>query len=382
VSTATRPRAINLAVLNKLIVSAYKGLGFTILFAILVGLVSYLGTSAFFFLSRGWLCPSIMSPTDPHVIQLSSELSQQLSARDKLVAEKLDLAVKLRDAERTVAAEETFQSGFRDAVGTEYRARFDEATRLRELSEKSDQSKEEVARSTAAFAGMSRERLKELYDAHLIDQDAYVKGAHELSQLAVSSLGLAQKDAEISGRLATLAREMQALGATGASLVPQTNGDGAAIPMRPRIPLTYDVLRIQHEYDRSVLELNRARDVRDGLTEGIKSIEQIIARYDRLIKGLSESGYLKAWEHGISVAFVPYENLGNVTKSEVLYGCRLGLAWCHKVGRVVGALDGEVTGKHPLRNTELRGVMVEIRLDEAGYGEKPVLYAGRPLFIL
>jgi hypothetical protein len=381
VSTAIRQRIINLTALNKLVVSAYKGLGFTILFVILVGLVSYLGTSAFFFVSKGWLCPSIVSPTDPHVIQLSSELSQQLSARDKLVAEKLDLAVKLRDAERTVAAEETFQRGFKDALGSEYKARFDEAARLRELSEKSDQSKDEVARSSAAFAGMSRERLKELYEAHLIDQDAYVKGAHELSQLAVSSLGLAQKDAEISGRLATLNREMQALGATGASLVPRTNDDGVAMA-RPRVPLTYDVLRIQHEYDRSVLELERARDVRDGLTEGIKAIEQIVARYDRLIKGLKESGYLKAWEHGISVAFVPYDNLANVTKSEELYGCKLGLAWCHKVGRVVGALEGEVTGKHPMRNTELRGVMVEIQLDENAYAEKPVLYVGRPLFVL
>jgi hypothetical protein len=46
------------------------------------------------------------------------------------------------------------------------------------------------------------------------------------------------------------------------------------------------------------------------------------------------------------------------------------------VGRVITTLDGEVAVKHPLRSELVRGLMIEIDLDEASWAEEKALYLG------
>jgi hypothetical protein len=56
------------------------------------------------------------------------------------------------------------------------------------------------------------------------------------------------------------------------------------------------------------------------------------------------------------------------------------MVWCHEVGTVLEVLPGEVTFKHPRRDTTVRGHMVELKLTDAAAGEDDVLFAGgRPL---
>ena len=77
---------------------------------------------------------------------------------------------------------------------------------------------------------------------------------------------------------------------------------------------------------------------------------------------------------------MPYDNLDKVKPGAPLYSCAVGLFFCHKVGSVVAVLAGEMTFKHPLHNTMLRGQAVQLKLDDARMAEKPVLFAGgRPI---
>ena len=91
-------------------------------------------------------------------------------------------------------------------------------------------------------------------------------------------------------------------------------------------------------------------------------VDGSIERYDHLLAAIKSSPYLKAIEGNLTVAFVPYANIDNISPGIAIYGCHLGLLWCSQVGSVSRVLDGEVNRKHPIRNVILRGAMVEVEL--------------------
>ena len=79
-----QPRRIDHAQLNKWVVSIYKLVGFAVLTLIVLALVMYLGSTLFYWYSTSWIMPTVIAPTDERVLQLSSTLAVQASARDKL----------------------------------------------------------------------------------------------------------------------------------------------------------------------------------------------------------------------------------------------------------------------------------------------------------
>src|SRR5262249_16816554 len=98
------------------------------------------------------------------------------------------------------------------------------------------------------------------------------------------------------------------------------------------------------------------------------------------VQTLADSPYLRAASRKDTIALVPYDNLGAVKQGTPLYSCSLGLFFCRKVGKVSALLSGEMSFKHPLHNTQLRGQPVQVQLDNQRAAERPVLFAGgRPI---
>lgn len=358
--------------LQKLIVSAYKGIGFVVLTAILLGLASYIGVNLFYMVNSSWLAPTVVSPTDERVLQLNAQLAQQTSLREKLAADRADLNARLLDADRTIAMQEGFQRNFELAVEADLNARRAELLRLQRLSMEYINAKQEIQRSNDAYAGMSREQLAELKGAHLVEDEHLVNVNFQLSQITHSNLSLEEKQVALDTKTAQLQHEIGALHAAK-SQTQRSAGSGE----QP----SYDALRIQQEYTKSFLEVQKAKDTSVALKQSIAAIDAALARYDRMLKTIQDSPYIKATEHHLTVAFVPYENLKNVPADAPVYGCRLNMLFCHQVGRVTAVLEGEVSIKHPLHNQAERGQMVQIEVEDASARER-VLFAGRaPLFL-
>jgi hypothetical protein len=361
--------------LNKLIVSAYKVMGFAILTTILVGLSSYLVINVFYLINRSWVAPTIISPVDERVIQLSAQLAQESSLRDKLFADRLDMMARLEDANRIVATEEAFQASFALAMQADLADRRSELSKFSGLIGQYNTTQREVLKSNDAYTGMSRGRMQELFGAHIIDQDGFINGNYQLAQIAHSNLNLAEKNVEIDTRISQLRRDVKSLELASLAV----NGDPAKMKDQQ---LSYEILRIKHEFDKSVLEAKKAQDSRDGYKQSVIAIDNTIGRFDRVLKNIQESPYMKAAEHNLTVAFVPYDNIASVEKGEPVYGCKLGILWCSKVGQVADILDGEVLGKHPLHNQEIRGVFVQVQLEDAKWAEETVLHVGRAPLLL
>jgi hypothetical protein len=131
-----------------------------------------------------------------------------------------------------------------------------------------------------------------------------------------------------------------------------------------------------------VLEVARAESERQHLTESLKSLDEAVGRYDALLASIRSSPWLEAIERGLTVGFVPYENLENAGPGTPLYRCALKLVWCREAGMVGQVLQGEVTVKHPVRQTMLRGVMVELKLRDDRWARDELLLLGRPPLLL
>ncbi|AKU90184.1 hypothetical protein AKJ08_0571 [Vulgatibacter incomptus] len=362
--------------------------GFVILAVILGGLLSYLGVQAFFLVNSSWLAPTIVSPSDERILTLNAQVAQQSAARDKLVAEASELESLLADADRIIIVEASFQEKLRIAVENDRAAWTDEMRKLAALRSHYDAASREFALSNQAFSGIERVQAEQLSSAKLVDRETYLRMNQQLAQMSMSSLEFQERNIGINRRIELLSRETQAMRSIGErsdSNVLGHRGSAETVVWKKTAsvgPGSVGMLQLEREATRSALELARAEGVRAVTIGRLEALARSVTRYDRLLEAIRTSPYLKAIEGNLNVAFVPYENLDSVSAGAAVYGCRFKLFWCRKVGHVTAILDGEVTMKHPVRADTLRGVMVELTLDDPHWAKEQLLHAkGRPLFL-
>ncbi len=347
---------------GKLIVNAYRLLGFGILTIIVVVLVGYIATTAFFYMSSSWVVPMQVSAQDERVITLQAQLAVQESTRDRIVDE-------LNQAERTIAAQQTFQGEFAKAIKSDLDGRKAALGRIRALANAAASTRASIKNQNQAYASSSRRKMAEEYAAGLIDRSTMLSGKFQLAQISTSNLSLAERQAEFETRAADLEAQTRSMDAMLTSNREETSGEDVA--------LSYEVLRIKQEYEASKLDLAKSVEARETLKAALE-------RQDKILASLKQSAYIRAVANGASVAFIPYANLPNVKKGTGLYACKVGMILCYHIGDVLEVLPGEVQFKHPQRDKMLRGQMIELKLDaeDADAASDDVLFlGGKPLLL-
>lgn len=341
---------------SKHLVNAYRLLGFVILSIIVFVLVGYLTTTAFFYVSDSWIVPMAISPTDEKVVSLQSQLAERQTNRDRTAAE-------LDNAERAIEVQEAFQMEFAKAIKSDLDGRKAALARMYELANQAATTRAQIKRSNSAYASAAQKRMAAEWRAGLIDRNSMLNGKFQIAQISGSNLNLAERQAEYETRAADLDAQTRSLEA----LLANTSADGA---------ISYDVLKIKQEYEASRLETERAIHNRDMLQAALE-------REEKLVASLKNSSYLKALADGAQVAFVPYSNLNNVKAGEPIYGCWATMVFCKRVGTVLEVLPGEVQFKHPNRDKQMRGQMIELKLEDGSSAatDDVLFVGGRPLLI-
>lgn len=350
---------------SKLIVSTYRTVGFVVLTAILLGLVSFLASRVFYLFNRSWIAPALLSATDERIVRLNAEIVHQNTQRDRLLVERTSLQVGLGDAQRRADVSASISEALTRAAANEAKARRGERRRLNALSGTLDEVREQVVEATQQFSHVSQKTLEEQLQAGLTTRDRVLSGGVQLGQLAQANLALAEKASDLAARRARMKREAEAL-------LSATMGSDSG-----SAHLNVDALRLRQDFVRASLDVAKARDEIKALTEAQTTLDRSIARYDDLINVLSEDPLLKALNGSGTTAFVPYQNLSNAHQGVPVFACRLGMLWCRKVGQVDRVLPGEVTQHSPVESKDERGRMLEISLQDGGDAARnQVLFLG------
>jgi hypothetical protein len=341
-------------VLNKLMVSAYRTVGFIVLTTILVGLIVFLFTRVFYLFNRSWVAPTLLSATDERIVRLNAETVHQSTLRDKLLIERASLEVSLRDAKRRADMIASLRDSLTRTALNEAKIRRGEGRRLGELSGTLDAVRNQVAESTRQFSDVSRRDLDEQLQAGLTTRERYVSGGVQLGQLAQTNLTLAEKASDLAARREQMRREAEALLSATEDRKPNA------------LPLNVDSLRLRQDFVRAALDSAKAEDEIKAYTEALATMDRSIARYGELIKVLSEDPLLKALDGSITLGFVPYENLAQAHRGSPIFACRLGMLLCRRVGQVNQLLPGEVNQHSPIESKNERGLMLELTLQDGG----------------
>ena len=345
--------SLNAQTASKWLVTAYRVLGFAILTIIVVVLVGYIVSSAFFYVSSSWAVPMQVTSSDEKVVSLSAQVGEQQNDRDRIADE-------LSQAERAIVSQQQFQLQFTKAIKGDLEGRRAALARMKGLANTAAGTRAAIAGQNRAYAGAARKRMQQEYAAGLIDREGMLNGKFQLAQISGSNLSLAEKQAEYEQRAAELEATARSLDAILSNA--ESAGDTA---------LSYEVLQIKQQYEASRLELAKAVEARDTLKASLR-------RQDTLIAALKSSAYLRAIDDKATVAFVPYGNIEKAKKGAPVYACKLTMLFCYHVGEVIELLPGEVSGRHPHRDRSMRGQLVEIKLDQddADAGETEVMFVG------
>lgn len=349
---------------NKAMVSLYKVVGFSLLGVILFGLLAYVGLNALFFLHTRWVAPAIISRTDPRVLELRTRLAQELWNRQRIEVERAQLGAQFSHARRLVAMEEQYQATFKDALSAQASFHRGSLARARSLKEQVETAAQSLEQATKRFETTQSASLAAAFDAKLINQEQKVTGDFRLAELKASQVALQGQRAGVLGQMDELSQRLHALGA-----IANNPSSGA--------PSTLEGLELKRSYMSSVVEAKKAQDSLVALQESDAALAEAIRAYDNVITIIKESPLMLAASAELLVAFVPYENMSNVSVGAPVYGCAASVIWCRRVGRVGEAIEGEIVAKHPVYGTELRGRFVRLLFDDASWAKRPVLHVGR-----
>jgi hypothetical protein len=355
--------------MNGLIVSAYKAIGTGALTIILLGLVSYLMTQGFFAVGRSWVVPTIVTPSDERILALNTRLAAEAASREGLLVRRAQALARIHDAERVAAAHQRFQRRFAEAVETERHSMKQQKQRLDTLRRAYAAVQEEIQTANRAFAGLSRTRAEELTAAKLMTNEGWLQQNYQLAQMAQANLSFSENESELVQRTERARLGLQGLTA----LTAETAANG---------PITRDGLELERDLLESRLELARAEETRRVAHAELDGLENGIARYDALLEAIDSAPLMRALNRNVTVAFVPYENLDNVPVGTPLFSCSVGFLWCREAGVVRDVLPGEVTVKHPARHQLMRGLMVEMELEDPLLAREELLHANRAPFFL
>lgn len=341
----------------------YRRLAIFLLVAILMGAVSYGITVITFLFNKSWAVPVIMSKSDPHVAQLAAQVFQARQNYDKMESE-LGIAKK---AHKLLQIQ---RDALRDII-----ARYEQALNAEKVATQKYSSKLQALSADKIVINAKNARLVEnsLPTAASIDKslNAGLITTTTAIQMRTAALGLEASLADGNLAAAALLNQIGQLN-RGVHSLAGGNSSPEAIQSIAQVNLLRQQL---NETELKLLELD----------SDVKTKTKDTAELGAMLSSLKASPYYITAYGAKTVnrfAFVPYENEDSARIGAPVFSCKLEIVLCFQVGTIKTVTTEEERLQHPLYNTLVRGVLVELDLGENQAAKDKVLFVGSRPFVI
>lgn len=135
---------------------------------------------------------------------------------------------------------------------------------------------------------------------------------------------------------------------------------------------TFEVAAREEQRIRVELELMRVASEVRSRTAQRAALQLRVERIDEVVRQLASRPYVRAAQHKLDVAFVPYTQLDGVRAGANVYACVWGLALCRRVGAVTDVIPGEVVLPDPW-GVQARGQYAVLALADPEAARQKVL---------
>lgn len=351
---------MNFERVNRFFILNYKLLGVALLSLCAIAVVLYAFLFLFFTFNRSWAAPITLSPSQERVLAARPQVTMLEAGLDKTKIELNTARAQVINKQKQIEQVQALIRRIDGAQSTESRA----LAATSEAIQRVLKDQEGVVAATGK-ALESADRLeatiKSELAAGLITKD---QAASRL--ISVQSARTAAVTAQ--AQAVQLAAQAQQLSSAAGTLT----GGSSSIQATQSL---YQEQQLRSLLAQLEIDLITATGMVEALTK-------TVADGERVLSVARTSPYHQAMDRIIHLGFVPYDNFGGVKVGDAVYDCALQVFWCRLVGTVTVIYEPEEYARHPLFRTDLKGKMVEFKLDDVAAANSQVVFiGGKPLLL-
>lgn len=331
--------------LNAVLLATYRTLGMVVLYAVLAGVIAYIGMTGFYAMNSTWVAPFIITPTNDKILDMTGKLVESQQTLNALVVDRDRLQGSMADMERTKAELESLDSEFRRAIVIQQTGNRADAPDIAVLDAQKRSDNEETNRTLAQMHEAEAKINADLNAGLITSGDAAVLRV----QLR------ATKNTFTDGKISeVLLRD-----------VLRSKG--------PMYTTTADTLAKEAELKSTLTQLDV--QIWSGM-EQLKTDKSQIAVLEKAVSVAQRSPYYLATKGNVNFAFAEY-GTNHVKEGRPVFGCFLNMIICHQVGTVERVFTDEESAVHPVFHTNIRGVLIQLNLNDPEAAKDTVLFLGR-----
>jgi CII-binding regulator of phage lambda lysogenization HflD len=335
----------------KSVLTTYRIFAIIVLYAVLVGVLSYAFVMGFYALNRSWAAPVILSASDEKSLDYMQKL---VVSRQTIEDLKVDI---LR--QQTTLAEMAKHRASLLALDPELQAAI---IREREHDKLTGPQLATLDMQKQADNRKTQEIVSQIRQLETQIKSDLANGLITKGDAATQLTALNQaEDAYTDSRIADVLLTDSVLDKT-------TNGTKAL-----------DAIEKQAELRSNIAQLDVTLSVAEKqLEEDNRQVERL---HDAINIAKQSPYYLNdSGEKRLYFAFVPYDNQANATVGAPIYDCYLNMALCRKVGSVKQIFLGEQVISHPIFKTQIRGLTILMELSHPESAKSQTVFLGsKPL---
>jgi hypothetical protein len=337
----------------KSVLTTYRIFAIAILYAVLLGVLSYAFVMGFYALNKSWAAPVILSASDEKSLDFMQKLVVSRQTIEDLKVDILRQQTTLAEMARHRASLLALDPELQAAIVREREHDSLTGPQLAELDKQKQADNQKTLEILTQIRQLEVQIKSDLANGLITKGDA-------ATQLAALNQA---EDAYTDSRIADVMLSDSVL-------------DKTTIGTR-----SLDAIEKQAELRSNIAQLDVTLSVAEKqLQEDNRQVERL---RDALTVAKQSPYYLNAsGDKRLYFAFVPYDNQANVTVGAPIYDCYLNMALCRKVGTVKQIFLGEQVISHPIFKTQVRGLTILMDLSHPESAKSQTVFiGGKPLLI-